>query len=429
MIKINITILITTLLVLSLVSKAQIQSPYSQYGLGELYNSGYGQAQAMGGIGIGHRTNLHLNSRNPAGITALDTNSVIYELGFSGGFNKIESPTATDIRNGTSIDYLGIGFRMKAFWYSSIGFQPTTKIDYVLMNSEVNDAIGNINTYYAGQGGLNKIFWTNAFKLGDNVSIGFNMAYNFGAIDRIKTVVFDGVFGAKPSKYDEHSNFSGFVFDYGIQYTLPIFDEFEYTIGLTYSNPWSINRKYSTVAGTMDIAGDKPLVDYTNGSIQDTTIAKEASNERFKLQEKIGFGFTISQKEKLTFGFDLEYENWSDFKFDAFDEGLTNSFSTKAGIEYIPDHKSVTSYFKRASYRFGVHIEKTNIRIDNQNINDYGISFGVGLPIGRTRTSLNMAFELGQRGTLNNDLLKETYGILSLNLSLSDIWFLKRKYK
>lgn len=429
MIRKNTTILVTVILLVSFVTRAQIQSPYSAYGLGDAHRSSFGQSQAMGGIGIGLRTNLHLNSRNPAGITALDTNSVIYELGFSGAFNKIESPSATDTRNGSSIDYLALGFRMKAFWYSSVSFQPVSKIDYVLMSSENIENIGDFDIYASGQGGLNKLVWTNAFKVNDQLSLGFNLAYNFGSINRVKTSVFSSDFGAKPTKYDEHSTFSGFVLDYGAQYSTSIFEDYDLTVGITYTNPWSINRKYSTIAGSLSSYTGSAIEDFINGSIVDTTLNETQKTEKFKLQEKIGIGFTISNREKYTFGADIEYENWSNFEFDVFDKALTNSFSAKAGFEYVPDNKSVTSYFKRASYRFGGHYEKTNIRIDNNNIHDYGISFGVGLPIGRSRTSLNMAFELGQRTPFNEDLLKETYGILSINLSLSDIWFLKRKYK
>jgi hypothetical protein len=57
------------------------------------------------------------------------------------------------------------------------------------------------------------------------------------------------------------------------------------------------------------------------------------------------------------------------------------------------------------------------------------LSFGLGLPLRNTNTSVNISGEFGRRGTLDQNLLRETYGILSINLSLSDIWFVKRKFK
>jgi len=44
------------------------------------------------------------------------------------------------------------------------------------------------------------------------------------------------------------------------------------------------------------------------------------------------------------------------------------------------------------------------------------------------RSIFNIAFEFGQRGTLDNNLIKEKYGILSFSLTLYDFWFNKQKF-
>ena len=45
----------------------------------------------------------------------------------------------------------------------------------------------------------------------------------------------------------------------------------------------------------------------------------------------------------------------------------------------------------------------------------------------------NLSYYIDQKkineSTLEQNLLRETYGIVSLNISLSDIWFYKRKFK
>jgi hypothetical protein len=40
---------------------------------------------------------------------------------------------------------------------------------------------------------------------------------------------------------------------------------------------------------------------------------------------------------------------------------------------------------------------------------------------------INLAFEYGQRGD-KNSLVRESFFQLAVGLSLSDIWFMKRKY-
>jgi len=75
----------------------------------------------------------------------------------------------------------------------------------------------------------------------------------------------------------------------------------------------------------------------------------------------------------------------------------------------------------------GARFEETGIVLNNQPIEDFGITFGLGLPVGGV-SKINIAVELGQLGTLDGGLIKENYTNIMLGFSLSDIWFIKRKY-
>ena len=65
--------------------------------------------------------------------------------------------------------------------------------------------------------------------------------------------------------------------------------------------------------------------------------------------------------------------------------------------------------------------------VNNTEVNDFGMSFGVGLPMGKQLSNVNLGFELGKRGELNNGLIKENYLNFRLSLTLNDKWFNKRK--
>ena len=58
---------------------------------------------------------------------------------------------------------------------------------------------------------------------------------------------------------------------------------------------------------------------------------------------------------------------------------------------------------------------------------------GAGFPIRKWRaydnqyTNINTTFEFGKRGNKNNNIT-ESFFRLSLDLNLSDVWFIKRKY-
>ena len=58
-------------------------------------------------------------------------------------------------------------------------------------------------------------------------------------------------------------------------------------------------------------------------------------------------------------------------------------------------------------------------------IDDFGISFGVGLPVSNQLSNLNVGFEIGKRGKITNNLVQENYINVRLSLSLNDKWFRK----
>jgi hypothetical protein len=94
---------------------------------------------------------------------------------------------------------------------------------------------------------------------------------------------------------------------------------------------------------------------------------------------------------------------------------------------YTPKFNSISSYWQRITYRAGLNLKQTGLVVNNTTINDFGISFGVGLPIGQQLSNVNLGFELGKRGEINNGLVKENYVNFRLSLTLNDRWFKKRK--
>jgi len=75
----------------------------------------------------------------------------------------------------------------------------------------------------------------------------------------------------------------------------------------------------------------------------------------------------------------------------------------------------------------------------NAPFSEYGISFGLGLPVIKSVrieeeklpvvSRVNITAEYIKRGTTNNGLIEENYFNLTLGLNLNDKWFTKRKYR
>jgi hypothetical protein len=50
------------------------------------------------------------------------------------------------------------------------------------------------------------------------------------------------------------------------------------------------------------------------------------------------------------------------------------------------------------------------------------------MPLGGTFSNINIGLEIGKRGTKYYNLVEENYINISVGLSLSDKWFVKRKF-
>jgi hypothetical protein len=94
---------------------------------------------------------------------------------------------------------------------------------------------------------------------------------------------------------------------------------------------------------------------------------------------------------------------------------------------YLPKYDSFTNYFDTVTYRFGVRYQSGGLYVNNEQINDFGINFGLSLPLANL-SSANVGVELGQRGTNNSGLVKENYFSIKLGFTLNDLWFIRSLY-
>jgi len=97
-------------------------------------------------------------------------------------------------------------------------------------------------------------------------------------------------------------------------------------------------------------------------------------------------------------------------------------------LQFIPSPDGRGNYFKKIRYRAGAYKESTFLNLMGTQLTNSGISFGLGLPLGRIKSIVNIGMEFGKRGSIENGLIKENYWRARFGITLSDIWFVKRKY-
>ncbi|MCK4920482.1 MAG: hypothetical protein KAS71_05510 [Bacteroidales bacterium] len=422
-------ILIASLfIILSTTVSSQVNtfSPYSRLGVGELVPPGNGQNIAQGSTGIALRPNLAINYLNPAAYSALDTMSFLFDFGISMTSTEYSTNSDNSRLSNMNIHHLGVAFPITKWWKASVGISPYSSVGYnIIENGDTN--IGLIDYTYTGNGGLNRFYWGTSLTAFNRFSFGINYSYLFGYIKNTQEVSFpiNGDFAL--TTVDNTMTTRDGVWNFGFQYHEIFNDKFFLTLGAIYDSKTSLATDRS-----------RTINNYFPGSsaaIGDTAILSPSfeleridDNGDIIYPGRYGFGLATGIKENISISGEYEKQNWSESLILGESDSLVNSESYRFGMEYTPDNDALRGYFNRAHYRLGGYYSNSYLRIYEEQLTDYGITFGIGLPLRGFKTTLNLGMVLGQRGTLENNLIKENYGMIHVSFTLHDFWFYKRKF-
>lgn len=407
--------LIAILLLISAYGYAQegTTSPYSYFGIGSLKFKGTVENRSMGGIGV-YSDSIHLNIQNPAGVAGLRL--VNYSISGSHKYNTLATDNVEENTTTTTLDYLAIGIPMGKFG-ASFGLIPVTTSGYKLLS--VNETS---TTQYSGTGGINKAFLTLAYEITPKLSVGIDANYDFGNIENTAVNFQDDI--QLGTREINRSNIAGFSFNIGAQYHTPITEKLELWGSVVYTPETDFTAENSRTIATILELPNGSYLDIDNRDI-------EVGNTDFTFPSQLTLGSGIGQSKKWFVGAEYSSQKTSNFTNRTFElENVIFEDASKfrLGGFYIPDYNSFGSFLKRVVYRGGFRFEGTGININGEDINEFGISFGLGMSMGRTFSNINLGFEYGNRGTKNSGLVKESFFNIFIGLSLNDKWFEKRLY-
>jgi hypothetical protein len=225
------------------------------------------------------------------------------------------------------------------------------------------------------------------------------------------------------TRLDNYIEVGDLFFEFGAQYNKDIGRNLTLGLGAVYMPQQLIKATETYLARTY--FGDATSV----GLFKDTINSRIENQGNLTLPQKIGFGVMLRKGNNWMIGADYEWQNWSKYKAFGVTDSLQNSMRFSLGGEYKPKRTGgVGSYFENVTYRLGVRYNQTYLNLRNTKINEFGISFGLGLPLPRSYSSINLAVEIGKRGTTAFNLLQENYIRFTLGVSIKETWFIKRKY-
>jgi hypothetical protein len=404
-------------------SQISINSPYTRYGVGSLVENGLDpRTTAMGYLHYGLQRNDLINPANPASYASFDTVSFLFDAGLFGVITKLRTGQVQDQGSFITLSHLLFGFPVTKWWKASFGVMPYSLVGYDIYNIQDFQETTPVVYNYNGFGGFSQLYWGNGFSVGKHISVGFNLKYIFGSITRKRGVGFPDSLEVKNTYVAANVRPRDIFGDVGVQYRANLPKEHYMVVGVDFTPQTMINSKATYLATTYF-----GLINSTQ-FYYDTIEFIPNKLGTWTMPWKIGAGVTAGKAGQWLAGADFEWQNWQNYTYYGMSDSLLNSWKISAGGEFVPDPRSTDSYFQRVAYRLGAHIGKTPIYLKDHHINEVGITFGMGFPIKKSRSTINFSASLGKEGTINDGLIQENFLRFTLGVNVYERWFLKSKY-
>jgi long-subunit fatty acid transport protein len=404
------------------------KSPYSIIAIGEMQFQGTSLQSGMGQVAQGVRRSSDINMLNPASYSSLKytviDGGILYSQGtLSQGSNR------SDIDN-SSFSYFmfGVPVSLKHKMGLVFGLMPYSSMGYNV-SSTANYPYYTATTQMVGTGGLSKFNIGFGAQVVKNISAGINISYLFGQLFTDLKLLIPSVYNNYNVNKTLNRVISGAQIQGGVQYHKDFElglkkEKYAFTAGASYTLGASLNGNQEQFVRTMPVG-------FTSLT-RDTTYYGNNEKGTIELPYSLSIGAGWEKRDHWTVAADLHVTNWSAYRstYRSFGrmDSLQNSLGFNIGGSYIPNATDYKNYFNRVEYRAGLKYDGGNVIWADKNISSYGFSLGMGMPLGKSKSKLNIAGEYYARGTTANNLIKEEYFRIVLGLNFSDRWFQRYKY-
>jgi len=422
--------LLATALSANVCAQSVTSSPYSQYGLGVLSERSQGFSRAMNGVGQGLRMGTIVNTLNPASYSAIDSLTMIFDMGVTLQLTNFkEGNTRVNARN-ANFDYAVGSFRLFPGVGMAFGVLPYTNVGYNYSTTTYKDADnGTITETHKGEGGLHEVFLGAGWQVLRPLSIGVNVGYLWGTIDR--TVASSATSSINAVKRAYSTTVSSYRLEGGLQWQQMLSKTDRLTLGATVG----IGHKLGADAECLDI----------NVSNSDTTRLEVA--DAYQLPMTYSVGASWSHAGKLLVGADVSLQQWGSLDYPAISERtaggkryalqdglLKDRYKVSAGLDYVPNIADRRNFLKRVHYRLGAGYATPYYYINGkEGPRELSVSAGFGIPLQRVawnaRGSMRPMLNLSAQwvNTSAKDMITENSFRINVGITFNERWFAKWK--
>ena len=399
------------LMSLSSFSQSISSSPYSLYGVGSLYDSDFGSIPSIGSSGIALPSDNFINNLNPASLGYMPLNHFMFDLGGKAIATTYQSGSRSEKRNNFQFSHIAFAFPVTKKSGFSAALRPYSSAAFKISNLKL-PIENSQESYYltaAGSGGLNNFDFSYGYRLGNKLALGLSATWLFGNTTDERSYLISNSL----TTINKETSYHGVRATLGAQYKI----DSTLTIASTFKAPSRVRA--SKVQSAESVTGETETVfEYNQASDTDD----------YYLPLEIGIGISKRFKNNLNMTLDYEKSLWNDTNQSELFGDFVNQDRFALGFTFKAK-KDTRKYWDKIQYSAGANFDTGYLEVDGKRVNNAALSVGLSLPIENTFSALNISYSYGQKGSVSDNLIKENYHKISLNLSLDGIWFVKRKFE
>ncbi len=433
-------------------------SPYSFNGIGEIEQSYFTKQRGMSGLGVATFSNNNYSLLNPASIGFI--NKSVFDFGLradrttfdkDGNFRDIDNGNFNNIALGFSMlkkqkfskadtsaetgRITGVTATKNIFnWSAGFAFTPFASKGGNFGFSK--DTFGSSLSFQnVGSGGLSNLAFQNGFQIGEYLAIGHSFSVIWGQNFQTRNI-YDDSFALISLSDINSSRFNGFANTFGAGLNLPLSSKLVLNMGASLRLQTEFNRNASRIALSVDERGARRLVD--------TLLLSENVQDKVGIPASLALGASLAYKGVFLIGVDYIAQNWSEMNGSGWADNYTDYNRLCVGLTLNHESNPSKSMRKPEIY-LGYATTKLQVPYSDFSgnilpVSETGMSFGLGLPVlrdifnadgkrERYKSMIHITGEYINRGANQSGFINEKLYRLSIGLSLTDLWFMKRKYR
>jgi len=380
-------------------------SPSSRFGYGELNDNLPGAYRAMGGVGMGMRSNKAINPAQPASYTACDSMTFMFDLAGSFLYTNYGDSYGQRNRLNGNLEYMTLQMPLwRQHIALSAGITPYSAVGYSFSLSDSINSDYHYSKTYSGEGGFTQVYGGLSFNVCDWVAFGANVYYMFGELSKSRSLSFTDA-SMKTVSQSDRLKINSLRLRYGLQ-LFHTFGKHTVVLGGVFENKQRFSHSDYIQVET---------------STSDTV---EVMENAFELPMMYGAGLSYNYAGRLTLALDYQSQDWRKTKYFNEEDVLRIRQRWAIGMEYRHDPLS-RNYAHQVFWRLGANY--TTSYSVGTSIPEVGLSVGIGFPLRTIGTVINTTVEYVHRGAMDGTALSENALRLVVNASIAENWFFKRK--